>query len=459
MKLLKHLLAGVCLMLGLGQANAVTLAGLQNAHDPGTVTKDGGTYFNFTTGNGIWYSTSRDLVTWQAGPAPVFASWPAWVKNKIPTFNGSFWAPDVVHMNGHYYLYYSVSTFGTSSSAIGVARSVSLKNPSWQDLGIVVESYGGSGEINAIDPALFRDHDGKVYMSYGSFFGGIGVAQINQATGKLAGSVTHLLGGGSPRDYEAPYITHHGGYYYLFVNRGACCKGADSSYYVQVLRATSVTGPYSGARTVLANIDANFKGPGHIGVLKQDGCQFVSTHYYDTSDNGNAKLQFHKMSYSSDGWPVLTRNFASFAGCGGISDGAYAFKSRLSGKALTVGGASTANGALVVQASDTGARHQSWYVVGRGDGYYSILNANSLRSLDNYGNSTTAGTSIDQWDYWAGTGQRWRFASPAPGYVTVANQLSGMVLDVSARSLNENAQIIQYPVNNASNQQWSLHRR
>ena len=228
---------------------------------------------------------------------------------------------------------------------------------------------------------------------------------------------------------------------------------------MQVLRATSVTGPYSGARTVLANIDANFKGPGHIGVLKQDGCQFVSTHYYDTSDNGNAKLQFHKMSYSSDGWPVLTRNFASFAGCGGISDGAFAFKSRLSGKALTVAGASTANGALVVQASDTGARHQSWYVVGRGDGYYSILNANSLRSLDNYGNSTTAGTNIDQWDYWAGTGQRWRFASPAPGYVTVANQLSGMVLDVGARSLNENAQIIQYPVNNASNQQWSLHRR
>jgi arabinan endo-1,5-alpha-L-arabinosidase len=338
-----------------------------------------------------------------------------------------------------------------------VARTASLKNPAWQDLGIVVESFGGSGEINAIDAALFRDHDGRVYMSYGSFFGGIGLAEINQTSGKLAGSVTKIWGGGFA-DIEAPYITRNGNYYYLFVNRGACCKGSNSSYYVEVQRATSITGPYSGTRTVLANVDANFKGPGHIGVLKQDGCNFVSSHYYDTNDGGNAKLQFHKMTYSGD-WPVLTRGFASFAGCGGISDGAYAIKSRLSGKVLSVAGGAGANGALVQQASDSGARHQSWYVIGHGTGEYSIINACSLRSLDNYGNSTTAGTSIALWDYWAGAGQRWRFATPADGYHTVANQLSGMVLDVKARSLDENAQIIQYPVNNASNQQWVLQRR
>lgn len=453
----KQLLAATCLMLGCASASAVTLAGLQNAHDPGTVTKDGDTYFNFTTGQGIWYSTSKDLVTWSGGPGPVFATPPSWIANKIPNFGGSFWAPDLIHMNGYYYMYYSVSTFGTSSSAIGVARSASLKNPSWQDLGIVVESFGGRDEINAIDAALFRDHDGKVYMSYGSFFGGIGLAEINQATGKLAGSVTKILGGNFA-DIEAPYITRNGNYYYLFVNRGACCKGSNSTYYVEVQRATSITGPYSGTRTVLANTDANFKGPGHIGVLKQDGCNFVSTHYYDTNDGGNAKLQFHKMSYSGD-WPVLTRNFSSFAGCGGISDGTYAFKSRLSGKVLTVAGGATGNGALVQQATDTGARHQSWYVIGQGDGYYSVINANSLRSLDNFGNSTTAGTDIAQWDYWAGAGQRWRFASPAAGYQTVANQLSGMVLDVKNKSLSENAQIIQYTLTNGSNQQWSLQRR
>lgn len=453
----KTLLAAACLLLCAAQAPAIELAGVKNAHDPGTVTKDGDTYFNFTTGTGIWYSTSKDLVTWSGGPGPVFSTPPAWIANKIPNFGGSFWAPDVIHMNGYYYIYYSVSTFGTSSSAIGVARSASLKNPSWTDLGIVVESFGGSAEINAIDPAMFRDHNGKVYMSYGSFFGGIGVVEINQASGKMAGSVTRILGGGH-QDIEAPYITRDGDYYYLFVNRGACCRDVNSTYYVEVQRATSITGPYSGTRTILGNVSGKYKGPGHVGLLKQDGCNFVSTHYYDLNDNGNAKLDFLRMTYSG-GWPSMTRNFTSFAGCGGISDGTYAFKSRLSGKVMTVAGADPANGARVQQASDTGAKHQSWYVIGQGDGNYSIINVNSLRSLDNYGNSTTAGTDIAQWDYWAGSGQKWRFASPAAGYQTMTNQLSGMAADVKSKSTAEGAQIIQYPLNNGSNQQWALQRR
>ncbi len=455
----KKLLAGFCLALCAASASSITLQGVQNAHDPGTITKDGDTYFNFTTGTGIWYSQSKDLLNWSVGTrSAVFTTYPAWVTNKVPNFSGSFWAPDVIHMNGYYYIYYSVSTFGTSKSAIGVARSLSLRNPSWTDLGIVVESYGGSSEINAIDPAVFRDHDGKVYMSYGSFFGGIGVAEINQSTGKLATSVTKVLGGGGV-DMEAPYITREGDYYYLFANRGACCKGVDSTYYVEVQRATSVTGPYSGTRTILPNLDGKYKGPGHVGVLKQDGCNFVSTHYYDMTDNGNPKLDIARMTYSS-GWPVITRNFTSFAGCGGVSEGTYAFKSRLSGKVMTVAGASSANGALVQQLTDSGATYQSWYVITHGaNGNYSIINVNSLKSLDDYNNSTTAGTNMAQWDYWAGNGQTFRFASPAAGYYTVANQLSGMVLDVKGRSTADYAQIIQYTLNNGTNQQWALQRR
>ncbi|WP_290603401.1 arabinan endo-1,5-alpha-L-arabinosidase [Janthinobacterium sp.] len=264
---MKQFLAALCLMFCAQAAQAVNLTGVPNAHDPGTLTRDGDTYFNFTTGNGIWYSTSTDMLNWSAGPAPVFSTPPAWIANKIPNFGGSYWAPDVIHMNGYYYLYYSVSTFGTSVSAIGVARSASLKNPAWTDLGIVVQSYGGGAEINAIDPALFRDYDGKVYMSYGSFFGGIGLTEINQATGKTTGNVTTILGGGG-KDIEAPYITRDGEYYYLFVNRGKCCQGAASTYYVEVQRASSVTGPYSGTRTALPNLDGKYKGPGHIGVLK-----------------------------------------------------------------------------------------------------------------------------------------------------------------------------------------------
>lgn len=75
----KQMLAACCLALGCAAAGAIDLAGVTNAHDPGTVTKDGDTYFNFTTGTGIWYSTSKDLRTWAASPGPVFATPPAWV--------------------------------------------------------------------------------------------------------------------------------------------------------------------------------------------------------------------------------------------------------------------------------------------------------------------------------------------------------------------------------------------
>jgi arabinan endo-1,5-alpha-L-arabinosidase len=453
-------------------AQALDLQGIQNSHDPGTLVKDHDTYFHFTTGtNGIWYSTSTDLINWGTTTGTVFSStnYPSWIPANFPNWTkGSFWAPDVIKMNGYFYLYYSVTdTFGYANSAIGVARSPSLKNPSWTDLGIVVQSSGspGANVINAIDPAVFRDHDGKVYLTYGSFFDGIGVAEINQSTGKLATNVTHLIGGNG-LDMEGAYITRNKGYYYLFVNRGNCCTTplSNTTYYIEVYRSTSVTGPYSGGNvyngtnTVMPNIDStapNHKGPGHVGVLKKDGCNYVSTHYVDTND-GVAKLQIMLMTYDSNDWPVLTRNFTSINSCGGISDDPYVFTSGLSGKAITVANASTANGALVQQLTYSGAQNQKWYVIGHGDGYYSIINVNSLLSMDDYQNSTSAGTNIDQWDYWAGNGQQWSFSSVGSGYYTVKNRLSGMVLDVKAKSTADNAQIIQYTANGGSNQSWAL---
>ncbi len=453
-------LVALCLSLAALTSHALDLSGVRNAHDPGTLTRDGDTYFNFTTGTGIWYSTSTDLVNWKAGPGPVFTSYPSWINTKVPGFTGAFWAPDVIHSNGYYYLYYSVSTFGSSNSAIGVARSRSLKSPAWTDLGIVVQSNGGGGEINAIDPAVFRDQDGKLYLSYGSFFGGIGVAELDPATGKLATGVTRVLGGNG-LDMEAPYITRNGDFYYLFVNRGRCCQGSNSTYSVQVYRATSPFGPYSAGGTIMNNYDGtapNHKGPGHVGVLKQDGCNYVSTHYYDTNDVGNAKLQLMKMTFDVNGWPVLTRNFTSITSCGGVSDGLHVLRSVLSGKAATVATASTVNGARVQQLTYSGAANQQWYVVGHGNGWYSLINAHSRLGLDNYGNSTTAGTDVAQWEYWGGQGQQWSFSSAGNGRYFLKNRLSVMALDVEARSTADNAQLIQYPDNGGTNQQWTLTR-
>ncbi|MBE8716206.1 family 43 glycosylhydrolase [Cellvibrio polysaccharolyticus] len=438
-------------------ATALDLTGLVNSHDPGAIVRDGDTLFHFTTGHGVWYSTSTNLTHWTGAPSTVFgSSWPSWINSAVPGFDGHFWAPDVIQMGNYYYLYYSASTFGSSTSAIGVARSPSLKNPAWQDLGVVVQSYGGFTEMNAIDPALFRDYDGKVYMSYGSFFGGIGIAEINQSTGKLASSVSHIYGGGH-QDIEAPYITRDGDYYYLFVNRGSCCQGANSSYYVQVSRSTSIYGPWSGTRTILGNVSGKYKGPGHIGLLKENGCNYVSTHYYDLNDNGNAKLDILRMTYSG-GWPVLTRNFSSVSSCGGVSDGIYSLTARHSNRALAVDNASTANGAFVEQYGYSGAANQKWYVIGQNAGNYSLINVNSLKSLDVWELSTAPGARIAQWDYWGGDGQKWKLDASGSHFV-VRSVLSGLALDVLNMSTANDAQVIQWNLTGATNQQWSMIRR
>ena len=333
-------------------AFAITLTGTINSHDPGTITKDGGTYFHFTTGQRIWYSTSTNLTAWTAGPSTVFANgWPTWINTAVPGFAGEFWAPDVIKLGSYYYLYYSVSTFGSSKSAIGVARSTSLVSPSWTDLGAVIQSDGSSTTINAIDPALFKDNDGRVYMSYGSWFGGIGLTEIDTNTGKAMGSVTKIYGTTTGESLEAPYITRDGNYYYLFVNRGNCCQGSNSTYYIQVARSTNIFGPYTNEQAFIPNLsDTKYKGPGHVGLLKENGCNYVSTHYYDLNDAGNPKLDIVKMTYVN-GWPTYTRNFTFGGTCTTASSSSSAAVSSRSSSSSVISAASSSRSSSIIASS------------------------------------------------------------------------------------------------------------
>ncbi|ALT00333.1 beta-xylosidase [Lacimicrobium alkaliphilum] len=444
------------LIISSGPALSLELTGITNSHDPSTLIRDQDTYFQFTTGNGVWFSRSTDLKHWD-NPGTIFgAGWPSWISSAVPEFEGHFWAPDAIQMGDYFYVYYSVSTFGSSRSAIGVARTQSLKNPNWQDIGMVVQSHGGADEINAIDPALFRDHDGKVYMSYGSWFGGLGVAEINQTTGKLAGTVSHIYGGGH-QSIEAPYITRQGDYYYLFFTRGLCCRGEDSTYEVQVARATSVFGPYTEERNLLPNQVENRKGPGHIGVLKEQGCNYVSTHYYDLNDNGAAKLDIQRMSFVDD-WPSMSSDFSSANSCGGVSDGLYRLVSQHSGKPLEIQNAATDNGGNVVQYDFFGGLHQKWYVIRQDTSTYSLINANSLKSMDVWEGSHEPGANIAQWQYWGSEGQQWRINFDG-NQVEIKSKLSDLVLDVNAKSQANSANIIQWTPNGGANQRWLMIRQ
>ncbi|MDR6194048.1 arabinan endo-1,5-alpha-L-arabinosidase [Siphonobacter sp. SORGH_AS_0500] len=289
------------------------------SHDPSTIINDAGKYYFFSTGHGITVQTSTDLKNWQQAES-VFkkGSWPEWVNTSVPGFKGHFWAPDVLKMNGKYYLYYSCSTFGSSTSAIGLATNVTLdqKSPDyqWQDEGMVIESKDRKG-FNAIDPSLLQDTDGRVYLTYGSFFGGIGTVELDASTGKIkdGASVTRVAGGNAS-DWEAACLTKEGNYYYLFVNNGQCCKGVNSTYYIVVGRSEHPLGPFldaegkdltKGGGTLVLRTSGRYIGPGHVGLLKEK--KQVSIHYYDAEDNGKSKQKRLSLSYKK-GWPILTEN-------------------------------------------------------------------------------------------------------------------------------------------------------
>jgi hypothetical protein len=309
------------------------------AHDPSTMIKDGNRYYIFTTGSGIPNKYSTDLRNWSTGSAVYPGNTPpAWAANAVPGHDpGNWnWAPDVAYFNGKYHLYYSVSQWGTIDSVIGLFTSPSLISPTWTDQGKVVQSDAigftqpetDTTAYNCIDPAILVDTNGTVWMVFGSYSSGILVTQLDPSTGKRlnTNSLTATLvanntpGGGWGSSIEGAFLYQRDGYYYLFVNYGGCCSGIDSTYNIRVGRSPSVTGPYTdrnginmvnGGGTMLLESTGKYIGPGHPGILNDNGTNWFTYHYYDASDNGAAKLGLNRI-YWTNGWPALTNDWSAF---------------------------------------------------------------------------------------------------------------------------------------------------
>jgi hypothetical protein len=262
-------------------------------------------------------------------------------------------------------MYYAVSTFGSSTSAIGLTKATSLSSMNWVDQGMVVSSNGSSTAFNAIDPYLFQNTDGTLWLSYGSFFGGIAVVQIDPATMKVAsGSTPIKIAGGNPvgADWEGSCITKNNGYYYLWANRGACCNGVNSTYTIVVGRSTSVTGPYlnqAGTNLTAANANGtlvlgtvgNKISPGGVGLLVSGGCNYMSYFYYDGNTGGTTLLDLDELTYTND-WPALTNNF-TIGQCGTLS----VSPSSLS---FTTNAAGSKNVAVTANQNWTASSNQTW---------------------------------------------------------------------------------------------------
>lgn len=169
--------------------------GIFGAHDPSMIFADG-MYYVFSTGtygrNYYQIRKSEDLIRWEyvgqafergicASLSPVLSEMEACGAR---CRNDTLWAPDIVRgADGKYWLYGCYSAeFGKNHSGIFLAKSERVDGE-YSLVSPLVTTGGKWGETpNAIDAQIFYDGR-KMYMTYGSFFGGIRILELDPLTG------------------------------------------------------------------------------------------------------------------------------------------------------------------------------------------------------------------------------------------------------------------------------------
>ena len=210
---------------------------------------------------------------------------------------------------------------------------------------------------NAIDPTIYYDTNGKMYMCYGSWSGGIFTLEIDPATGRCIHPKTGTtsdgrmidsyfgtkISGGYFKSGEGPFMEYNpdNGYYYLWVTYGGL--QATGGYNMRVFRSKSPTGPFvdaAGRSAVLdtntnldtvglkvmgnykfSTLDTAYMACGHNSVLRDDDGQWY-IFYHARFNTGNEwhEVRVHKMFFNEEDWPVVTP--FEYAG-DNISEGGY----------------------------------------------------------------------------------------------------------------------------------------
>jgi arabinan endo-1,5-alpha-L-arabinosidase len=290
-----------------------------NTHDPSLIRDVDGTYYRFSTGGKIAVHTAPSI------NGPWTYKGPALPSGSIINLPGNqdLWAPDVSLVDHTYYMYYSVSSFGSQDSAIGVATSSSLAGP-WSDHGSTgIESNPGDN-FNAIDANLLATGSQKL-VTFGSFWADIFQTPMGSAPLKISGNFNPtnvILDPTPPQPVEGAFLYQHGNFFYMFFSRGKCCgydtdrPAAGEEYKIKVCRSSSATGPFTdssgtsclqgGGNIVLQSHDFVY-GPGGQGVYNDPNVgPVVYYHYVDTRigySDGQKQFGVNKLDFSS-GWPV-----------------------------------------------------------------------------------------------------------------------------------------------------------
>lgn len=272
---------------------------------------------------------SKDLVNWE------FLGWAlpeipqeavAWVQSHAGGQGATnMWAPYIIPYQNKYRLYYCVSAFGRKTSYIGMAEAASPEGP-WTQVGCVVKT-DDTTPMNAIDPSVIIDPaNGKWWMHYGSFFGGLYCVELNPETGLAAveGDLGHLTARRAnyrKDNLEAPEIVYNPDLkqYYLFTSYDPLM----TTYNVRVSRSLKAEGPFTDFfGKAVADTTNNFPiltapyrfanhpgwaGTAHCSVFTTDDGRYFMAHQGRLSpQNQLMDLHLRQLFFTEDGWPVVS---------------------------------------------------------------------------------------------------------------------------------------------------------
>ena len=321
------------------------LWGTYNVHDP-SCHKIGDYYYMYSTDaifrenrkeakekgvplGFIQMRRSKDLVNWE------FLGWALpeipqeaveWVRSHAGGHGATnIWAPYIIPYNNKYRLYYCVSAFGRKTSYIGLAESDSPEGP-WTLAGCAAKTDDTTA-MNAIDPTITVDpSNGKWWMHYGSFFGGLYCVELNPETGlpMLDGDRGHLVARRAnykKDNLEAPEIIYNPDLkeYYLFVSydplmttynvrvgRSDKAEGPFIDYFGKELKDTTNNFPILTAPYRFKN-HSGWAGTAHCAVFTSDDGQYFMAHQGRLSpQNQMMDLHVRQVFFTKDGWPVVS---------------------------------------------------------------------------------------------------------------------------------------------------------
>ena len=311
------LLTGI---LALACVSAAAQVGSPYIHDPSTIAECDGKYYTFGTGGGGLVSV--DGWVWESGAVRP----------------GGGAAPDAIKIGDRYLVGYSTTGGGLGGGHAG--RVVTMWNktldPNSPDFAftepVEVANSLVDEDCDAIDIGLLMDPDGRLFCTYGTYFGNIRMVELDPKTGgRLPGNKAVDVA----IDCEASVMIYNDGWYYLLGTHGTCCDGVNSTYNIVCGRSRNPYGPFidnvgrdmlaGGGKMVIAAEERLF-GAGHFGrYIVEPGVEKASLHFEaDLDRSGRSVLAIRPLLWKN-GWPE----------CGELlEDGNYKILSRRRGYAL-----------------------------------------------------------------------------------------------------------------------------